>query len=49
MPKRTRQYIDRLAAEISTRDGVITSKDVWDAHGYLNVSVEQVRVSFLSH
>jgi hypothetical protein len=46
MPKLTREYIDRLAAEISKRDGVITNKEVWAASRYLKVSVEQVRVIF---
>jgi hypothetical protein len=44
MPKLTREYIDRLAAEISHRDGIITDKDVWRAHRYLKVTVQQVRV-----
>jgi hypothetical protein len=33
-----------LAAEISLRDGIITDKDVWRAHRYLKVTVQQVRV-----
>jgi hypothetical protein len=47
MPKFTREYIDRLAAEISRRDGIITDKDVWGAYRYLKLTVQQVRVRAL--
>jgi hypothetical protein len=52
MTKMTREYIERLASVISNRDGVITNQDVWEAHRYLKVPQDQVRVccfSLLSH
>jgi hypothetical protein len=48
MTKMTRDYIERMAAKISKHDGVITNQDVWDAHRYLKVPQDQVRLGFCS-
>jgi hypothetical protein len=42
--KMAREYVERVASEVSKRDGVITNQDVWDAHRYLKVPQDQVRV-----